>query len=397
MQAQRRGATKFNSSPDQLSQWDSFKTAPDTIGRRADVVADGARRARYRTTTERSTDAEVKTTAAKVATYRVRGRSRTKQDIDDMTESTTAKSSESRPTRRKYQSNQPRRNENQSTDSNKDTVSTTHATVSSRKYASSNEPAVKSTTEVPANHQPENHRNETARKTPTGRRYRIRIAEANAINANQPTTDTEKKVPATTAKPKANNTDALLDEQNYPEHFKALLKSKKPTAAPSNRTNTLLPKKPTTLAVTDASSTRPPYKHKKIDRPNLKLLFPSLQTTSTTEPSTGNEQTTDDVATETSGLLPSTTAKIKTTPDKHIGGAKFSSKIRTEPQDASQAFRSRSPPLVFDTLRSSTARTVNKADSTPQNHRFSPVSVTSVDNYVFFSSKTQRKNACRTI
>lgn len=283
-------------------------------------------------------------------------------------------------------------------------------TVSSRKYhASNSETESKSSTELPANHQPENHRktygDATTRKTATGRRYRIRVVEANSINANSPTAENGKKVssPTTTTEDsrstlkvkKTDARDAIDDEQNYPEHFKALLKSKKPsvpTSLPSGsgRVNSFLPKKhitSTANAQPETTSTlRPAYKHKKIERPNLKLLFPSLQksSTTTTEPASNlteieNDQTaTDEIRTETINPLDvsSTTAKSKTTVHKQIGGIKFSSKIRTENDDLTSlsAFRSRSTPLAFDGLKSSTQRLPAKTDTIPANHRFSTVS-----------------------
>lgn len=441
LQAQRRGTTKFLSSPDEVPEWDSFKTAPDSISR-ADIVSDGAqsrRAARYRTTTEKSTasaasddgDIEVVKTSAKVPVYRVRGRNRAGKQITEneknAADATTAKSigeSSNRTVRRKsYQSNKHRigtRNENQSSETaNKDTVSSTttttttahHATqtISSRKNPS--ESSIKTaSTELPANHQPENHRktfgdSASTRKTPTGRRYRIRVVEANSINANSPTSESEKKVASSTSatgdlkstlKAKKPDRDAGIDdEQNYPEHFKALLKSKKSTVPPSlssgsSRTNNFLPKKPATSktsATTEPTSTvRTAYKHKKIERPNLKLLFPSLQksSTTTTESTTlieGDPTETDEISTETATPVPdaTTTAKIKAAVNKQVGGAKFSSKIRTENDDPPSItpFRSRSTPLVFDTLKSSTQR---NSDGPPTNHRFSSVSFQSKKN-----------------
>ncbi|XP_031616850.1 uncharacterized protein LOC116336839 isoform X1 [Contarinia nasturtii] len=449
--AQRRGTMRFISSPDELSEWDSHKTvatSSDSISR-ADVLShdnvQSTRRGRYRTTTTTTppddTLADFKT--AKVPVYRVRGRNRSnKQDTENdknLTESTTAATtivksngeSNNRTARRKqYQSNKQRtitRNENQSIEtnnnSNKDAVSSTathHATFSSRKHQTDLE-STKSTTELPANHQPDNHRKTYSdtvniRKQPTGRRYRIRTAEANAINANGQATESEKKVAAAAAINSAtvsavvsstNDTKGKKternengdDEQNYPEHFKALLKSKKTTVLPSSRINNVASKKQNILASTTSSTPeqstttlRPPYKHKKIERPNLKLLFPSLHTSSTTSESTPstapaaaaaavttiNETdqmaTTDELNTETNvpSDVPSTTVKSKTTVQKQISGVKFSSKIRTEGGDDSlAAFRSRSTSLVFDT-KSSTSRTPNiKSDVPPTNHRFS--------------------------
>lgn len=434
LQAQRRGATRFLSSPDELSEWDSFKTAGSSISR-ADVISvDGTslvRRARYRTTTEKTTttptasssgdsNLELKT-AGKVPVYRVRGRSRNKQDTENeknlpdaaTTTTTTAKSTGSesnyRAARRKaYQSNTKplaiTRNENRSIETNKDTVSSTHhANISSRK--SHSETGAKSTTESPVNHQPENHRKTygdvaATRKTPTGRRYRIRVVDANSINANGQTADSEKKMTSTTmanelgtttTKAKKTIGEPVDDELNYPEHFKALLKSKKSTIAPSSassRTNNFLSKKLTTTTVAQNETTttsRPVYKHKKIERPNLKLLFPSLHTSTTTTESTSSvtaiesdHMATDELNTETNEPSDgsSTTAQIKTTVQKQIGGLKFSSKIRAENDDPTSlsAFRSRSTPLVFDTLKSSTQRIPNKPDTPPHNHRFSSVS-----------------------
>lgn len=362
--------------------------------------------------------------------YRVRGRSRNKPDTENVKHltdtTTTAKTnvgeSNYRAARRKaYQSMQKSRaiirNENQSSETNKDTVSSMHhVNFSSRK--SHSEMDNKSTTELPVNHQPENHRKNytdvaATRKSPTGRRYRVRVVEVNSINANGHTIDNEKKVTSTqsstindlkttTTKSPLKTTvkkpigESIDDEQNYPEHFKALLKSKKSTISPpSSRTNNFLIKKHTTITTTAAAITettttlRPVYKHKKIERPNLKLLFPSLHSSTTTTESTltvtaieSDQTATDELNTETNqpSDTSSTTAKVKITAPKQNPGLKFSSKIRTENDEPSSlsAFRSRSTPLVFDSLRSSTQRTPVHPD-TPPNHRFSNVSIEFLD------------------
>lgn len=350
--------------------------------------------------------------------YRVRSRNRGKQNTETeklVADATTAKpiSESNRTVRRKsYQTPKQRaanaRNENQSSETaSKDSVSSTlHATqtISSRKN-----PTTTNNSEVAAD-LPANHRKtydseaSSTRKTPTGRRYRIRVVEANSINANSQITDAEKKVASSTSatgdlkptlKAKKPDRDASIDDElNYPEHFKALLKSKKPTASPSlssgsSRTNNFAPKKSltsttTTAPSTDSSSTlRTAYKHKKIERPNLKLLFPSLQkssTSTTTESTTLIEDdptVTDELNTETATPVDviSTTEKMKTTVSKQIGGIKFSSKIRGDSDSelaSLSTYRSRSTPLVFDTLKSSTQRIPG---GLPTNHRFSPVSL----------------------
>lgn len=426
-QAQRRGTAKFLSSPvEELAEWDSVKTeAEGSSISRADIITDGiqARRLRYRststtTTTEKlasdDSDANIKT-SAKVPVYRVRGRNRTKSNTENeksVSDVTTAKTNadNNRPIRRKtYQSNKQRtnaRNENQSIETSpKSAVPHAH---SSRKYPVNNfESGSKSTTtELPPNHQPENPRAAavSTRKTPTGRRYRIRVVEANALNGNSQPTDSEKKVHSSTSatadvrsstKFKKTDRDAVIDdEQNYPEHFKALLKSKKSTVASSTqpsgstRTNAFVPKKHAAAATatsTTSTSTaagagapettvRPAYKHKKIERPNLKLLFPSLQKSSTTTVDSTTAFETDQTATNEINTEPatdaidvsSTTLRSRTTVTKQIGGLKFSSKIRNENDELSSlsAFRPRSTPLVFDTLKSTTP-------PLPANHRFS--------------------------
>lgn len=393
------------------------------------------RRGRYRKTTEKppttasssasspeDSSLELKT-AGKVPVYQVRGRSRNyKQNTETdktVSEATTAKStgeSGYRAMRRKtYQPSKQRanaRNENQSAEvsNNKDAVSSTQHAISSRKFHSSNSQSEsKPSADAAANHQPENHRktysDATTRKTPTGRRYRIRTIEANSLNVNSQTLQGEKKVSSSTTsaddlKPtkkaiKKPERETIDDEQNYPEHFKALLKSKKSTVSPlpssttaSSRSNNFASKKqPSTTAAPSETTTtlRPAYKHKKIERPNLKLLFPSLHaSTTTTEaapPVTAieiDQTATDELNTETNepSVVSITTPKTKTTVNRHTGGPKFSSKIRTEnddPASSLSAFRSRSTPLVFDTLRSSTHRPAADWD-TPSNHRFSSVS-----------------------
>lgn len=354
--------------------------------------------------------------------YRVRGRNRSgKQNTETeklVADATTAKSiSESNRTvrRKSYQTPKQRaanaRNENQSSESaSKDSVSSTlHATqtISSRKNPTTTTTTNHSevTADLPANHRKtyDTDTSSSTRKTPTGRRYRIRVVEANSINANSQITDAENKVASSTSatgdlkptlKVKKSDRDVSIDDElNYPEHFKALLKSKKPTASPSlssgsSRTNNFGPKKSLTSTTTAAPSTdssstvRTAYKHKKIDRPNLKLLFPSLQkssTSTTTESTTMIEDdpsVTDELNTETATPVDviSTTEKMKTTVSKQIGGIKFSSKIRGD-SDSELAslptFRSRSTPLVYDTLKSSTQRIPS---GLPTNHRFAPVS-----------------------
>lgn len=388
--------------------------APDSISR-ADIVSDGPqvrRGSRYRSSTEKptayaadDTDSDVKT-SAKVPTYRVRGRTRnnkpnTENEMKNF-DATTAKAiSESRPVRRKFsnQSTKNRaaaRNENQSSEvSNKDIVSSSqHATqtISSRKSATESDVKT-SATELPDNHRKSYSDPVNTRKTSAGRRYRVRVVDANAINANSPTSESEKKVAtttsATTVKSKKTEREAgIEDELNYPEHFKALLKSKKSTSSPSSassRINHFAPKKPataTTSAATEVAPTsRTAYKHKKIERPNIKLLFPSLQKSSSTTAETTtlmeNDPTaTDDMNTETATPVEATTtAKMNiTTANNQVGGVKFSSKIRTENDDAAglPAYRARSSPLVFDTLKSSTQR--NSDGPSTNNHRFSSVS-----------------------
>lgn len=417
LQAKRRGATRFISSPDDLSEWDSYKTAADSISRSDHIFYDGVqstRRGRYRTTTEKPSTTSDDSKTAKVPLYRVRGRNRNnKQDTENnknLTETTTTtiktngESNHNRTARRKqYRSNKPRtsiRNENQSIETknknnNSEAMSTAHhatQTFSSRKYPTEFE--TKSTTELPANHQPENHRktydDASSRKLPTGRRYRIRVVGANSINANGQTIENDKKLTSSTnvtdTKLKKLSRETVDDEQNYPEHFKALLNSKKSTGSPSSpsRANSSIAKKrtasTTSASIEPSSTVGLAYKHEKIERQNLKLSFPSVHTTTSSIESTPASAATtsetdkiatvgvDEVNTETN--VPSDIAK--TPSHKQIGGLKFSSKIRKGGEDPLATFRSRAASLAFDTLKSSTAS--NKPDASPINQRYSDVS-----------------------
>lgn len=257
------------------------------------------------------------------------------------------------------------------------------------------------------------------RKATNGRRYRIRVVEGN--QGNEITT---KKITSTAASGTASSTttavndlkktvatspdrDAAIEEQNYPEHFKALLKSKKSPSAPSSlstRSNAfILPKKqiqsstttvtaPTKLATVQPNSTtsttspsstptslHPVYKHKKIERPNLKHhLFPS--TYSTAEPEmmisstadehdemmTDNHNTEYGINTET---IPSTTTSKAQISTKHIGGLKFSSKLRSMNLDEQQ-----SPIPIFRTRTTPYASTPKDPTQQISNHRYSTVS-----------------------
>lgn len=442
-----------------VPDWDSLKTgitAPDGIDR-ADISAvDGVqqtRRTRYRTTTKTtstersiaidSDDSEgggISTGAgAKLPVYRVRGRNRTKQQNTDNDKSTigatTVKSIDEsvrtvnrrKPYQSKAQRANARNNENPISieSSQKDDGSESSSSTSSHSSRKT------TTTELPANHQPENSNNQrangqNARKTPTGRRYRVRVSDANSLNqANGPSSSPSTAAAGNsgefrqTYKSKKSDRDPppIDDEQNYPEHFKALLKAKKSTVSPPppsaaspssgiNRFNNFVPKKmmhppmpitttSTSMSMSVSSSTgtdpslptlRPAaYKHKKLERPNnLKILFPSLQqkaastaaTVATLELNTELDiDPTDEINTETATHVVDATSAITTASNRAKptaavkpvagggaggggGATKFSSKIRAQNNDdlsSLSAFRTRSTPLLnFDTLRSST-------------------------------------------
>lgn len=507
LQAQRRGTAKFLSSPDEVSEWDSLKTGVSAEGiDRADVGAvEGvpARRMRYRataktTSTEKSiidsAELDGGTSAgggAKVPAYRVRGRNRSKANADTERSAigvvTTVKSIDEtlrtvtrrKPYQSKAQRANARNNENPTANesSQKDDgsgSSSTSSSYSSRKNHGGGSGTTTTTTKLPANHQPENSAiGQNARKSPTGRRYRVRAGEANSLNQSsgssssdgdddskrlsKPPTASTTESPSgvrQTLKTKKLDRDALPidDELNYPEHFKALLKAKKsnsptPPSAASPATginrfsNFNTPKKmmhappPPSIATTSTSismsssssssstatdssspTSRPAYKHKKLERPgNLKILFPSLQqktaaaaasTTATVASLDSNTEldfdpaTTDEINTETatahvadatSAITITSSAKTKTPTviNKPVGGgsgggsgAKFSSKIRAHNNDdlsSLSAFRTRSTPLLnFDTVRSSTP-TYQPSSSPPPtpsstNHRLTSVS-----------------------
>lgn len=265
----------------------------------------------------------------------------------------------------------------------------------------------------------------TTKITTNGRRYRIRVVDGNQRDqGNEITTKITTK--PTTVEPVSSTTtaandlkkiaatspdrDGIIEELNYPEHFKALLKSKKSPSPPSISTRSnafILPKKQiqlstatiaaTTKSVTSTTSPSPTpplhpvYKHKRIERPNLKHhLFPS--TYSTAEPAmivsstddehnemmTDNDNTEYGINTETAAAaaassaaaVPSTTTSKAQISNKHVGGLKFSSKLRSMNLDEQQSpvpmHRTRTTPYAF-----------KSKDSMQQisNHRYSTVSV----------------------
>lgn len=454
LQAQRRGTAKYLSSPveEVVAEWDSQKT--DGIDR-ADVgAADGlqARRTRYRTTSTTTTttmtskadpkisnaDSYDRTVGAgaKVPVYRVRGRNRTKQNHTDSDKSTIDDDSVRNARRKPYQSKAQRANiritENPTIEnSQKDSDDGAGGGPSSSSSSShSSRKITKTTTELPAN---DNQRGQNTRNPSNGRRYRVRVVEANELNANGSSSalkdDSKKTAGEFSRHPlKAKKSDRVAalppidDEQNYPEHFKALIKAKQSTASPSitsaspgiNRFNNFVPKKmahvPTTMTTTAASagtltttistatdsSLSPVYRHK-LERPNLKILFPSLQKSALTttdaaasplELKLNTESDMDPTATdEINTATPAMDTKTNTTMvNKQAGGSShsktnipkllFSSKIRVQNNDdlsSLSAFRTRSTPLLnFDTFRSSTPHPPPPPSST--NHRSTSVS-----------------------
>lgn len=148
---------------------------------------------------------------------------------------------------------------------------------------------------------------------------------------------------------------AAIDEQNYPEHFKVLLKNKKPephqsSTATSNKRLEALKSSKSPLPFTSseastasqAESQRPLFKFKKNLRPSLKILFPSLQTASM--PSSTTELTSD-LSSENDVMVDSAivaNSNVTTTTRKSLTPTKFSSKIRMmDRQSSPSGFRLR--------------------------------------------------------
>lgn len=305
----------------------------------------------------------------KVQIIRVRGRSRTKQpnmntsNMDNIMDefSTPRKLNAVRVLRKKVYPGDIQQNQIVTQENNSD-VQKQQSIPSSRRTSVVYRDSLVSTTSrsIPLKDEPQIG---PVQSTENGRRYRVRVIHGNAIpndtrtikNVSTDTpvesvyatrTDVGLKLRKKRPEPIQNSQNvAAIEEQNYPEHFKVLLKSKKPTE-PKDQINFDLPRKTfapyaatiqTTIPEEKLTTLRPAYKHKKVMRPNLKILFPSLQTTLTTTTIQSEDQ--DELKIKESFIkkIPSENLivpnvemieTIETTTRKLLPVTKFSSKIR---------------------------------------------------------------------
>lgn len=386
MQAQNRGATKFNSSPQHVPQnvdhWNIARINTRTIDRRISDDGDAVltlqpeveqrkplRRIRGRnrptgapSTTTTSTPSTIEESTfgdymRNVPVVRVRGRNRNKI-LENVSTPEPKETSSSMRTATKKSPNQ---------------VVSKEPTVSSR-------PSVARTETIPTRSQrPSNHRYDekpvpNTQQNVNGRRIRVRVVQPNNAavdDANK--TKIETNVPQRQrGKPAQPETSAEgPEEPNYPEHFKVLLKAKKTPESnvpkPEDRRSDLFPAKKfqpkavmtstTSLPSTSEKSVpitpaRTPYKYKKIARPN-KLLFPSLQTSLTTTTTTirpAQEAVANDANLVAATPLEHKPASLSpnadagpngTTARKPTPTTKFSSKIRNMEHLPSSGFKMR--------------------------------------------------------
>lgn len=152
-------------------------------------------------------------------------------------------------------------------------------------------PASTTTAATAANHRPSNHRTDEETSTVSGingRRVRVRLVQSSPAKSEVRTT-TQAAITRASSKrePSSGSEGDESNEPNYPEHFKALLKNKKPPSEPVERRappKKFSPPSPPPPIVTTVSSTPPsttttshrtPPTQKKFARPS-KLMFPSL-------------------------------------------------------------------------------------------------------------------------
>lgn len=176
-------------------------------------------------------------------------------------------------------------------------VKTRVAASGAKEAATGQRPTSTTTEAVAANHRPSNHR--TAEETSTvaganGRRVRVRLVQSSPAT-NVVRTSTQAAVARASAKrePSRESEDDESNEPNYPEHFKALLKNKKPPSepvekrappkkfVPSSPPPPIVTTVPSTPPSTSTTSQRTPPTQKKFARPS-KLMFPSLSKSSGT-------------------------------------------------------------------------------------------------------------------
>lgn len=149
---------------------------------------------------------------------------------------------------------------------------------------------------IASNHKTESEVNKST--TPNGRRIRVRLVEGNANKNDASTTQAPPIKNSSKREPSRESDDDDSDEPNYPEHFKALLRYKKPLNIVDPNDRRIPPKKfastaspivTTLLSSTQSTATasnslassttvsnrRTPPTQKRIARPS-KLMFPSL-------------------------------------------------------------------------------------------------------------------------
>lgn len=244
IKAHRRGKT-FTSSPDEITveNWDSLKLTHGIMSR-ADVVRDVRSSKRIRnpnrnlneritTTTTAATSSEStdETKAIdKVPAYRVRGRSRNETKylnnhhvlVETTTITQNIENNTNRNLRRKpFQSKQKTQTVDHRENSKQEIQSISSRTESNAGITKSSNDA------APANHRQtysDTPLEVATRKTPTGRRYRIRVVEANSLAGKSiDKNSTESHKPNTTTDKPTDNSNKQSDsaeEPNYPEHFK---------------------------------------------------------------------------------------------------------------------------------------------------------------------------------
>lgn len=383
---------------------------PQTIQRRSDVTpstttvasvpgrapskrARGYSRNSYERTTKIESTTEVKTTEAKTTktlpAYRMRGRTKARPQTVENEQSfveTTTQATNYRTGRRKAYGAKKMNQDVAIQSENPAIIPSNHAPDSSH------------VTSQPRSMSPDNHRqtytdaDSAPKKLPTPRRYRVRGSSGNALGSTNPkntftsteSSETNRKPAAvsssstTTKAPKKFEHDAsssIDEEQNYPEHFRALLKSNS-SALNNHKVQPYAKKRPllstsTTIQTESFTTTslRPVYKHKKIERPNLKLVFPTLgvatKSASTTTTEVPASSSTEQQASKsnahgelpvevTSEAIPRNHKKFD---DTQTVGTKFSSKIPTPVEQSSQSvFRSKLTASHFNGAQNTSPR-----------------------------------------
>lgn len=402
LQAQNRGATKFNSSPGHAPHnddyWNIARINTRTINRRISDDADAAlalepeveqrkplrrTRTRVRSTAAPATTTSTTTRAIEESTFgdymrnvpvvRVRGRNRNK--ILENGSTPPSETSSIRSAAKK----------------SPNSVASKEPSVSSRP-STAREETISTRSQRPSNHRNDDAVVSPAQQNANGRRIRVRVVQPSNAVANDISTTKNDMETHPRHRPKPTPQERIgtgPEEPNYPEHFKVLLKSKQTSDSatkPEDRRSDLFPAKkfqpkPATSSTTALPSTsektvpitpsRAPYKHKKIVRPN-KLLFPSLQTsltTSTTTIRSAQDTAAHDVdqvvaaPLEQAALLASTDGgPSPSTSQKSTPTTKFSSKIRNIDHLPSSGFKMR----VVTTTVNGSQEIIAKNDQPPE-------------------------------